>query len=130
MCGDFNSITDINDRIPIKDIPITRDGKLLKKVCETSDMKDTFRELYPNKCDFTRVDKFVRTRIDRIYISKGIKIWSYRNEYIVDSDHLGVNVRLNLGYNEKRGYWKLNIQCLKNKSVLKKAKEEIKRVKD
>lgn len=33
VCGDFNTITDDKDRIPHKNIPITKDSKLLKKIC-------------------------------------------------------------------------------------------------
>lgn len=32
MCGDFDTITDKADRITFKQIPITKDGNLLKKV--------------------------------------------------------------------------------------------------
>lgn len=55
-----------------------------------------------------RIDKMVKTRIDRIYVSKSFKTITYNTEYLVDSDDLAVNVKLNLGLNEIRGYWKLN----------------------
>lgn len=50
----------------------------------------------------------VKTRIDRIYVSKSFKTITYNTEYLVDSDDLAVNIKLNLGLNEIRGYWKLN----------------------
>lgn len=102
MCGDFDTITDKADRIPFKHIPITKDGNLLKKICDKTALKD------PNKSHFTRIDKMVKTRIDRIYVSKSFKTITYNTEYLVDSDNLAVNVKLILGLNEIRGYWKLN----------------------
>ncbi|KAL7839388.1 hypothetical protein SRHO_G00260460 [Serrasalmus rhombeus] len=39
LSGDFNTITDVRDRIPMKDVELTREGKLLKLVYETCNMK-------------------------------------------------------------------------------------------
>lgn len=80
----------------------------------------------PNDCSVTRMDKSVKTRTDRIYTTKGTEITAYDPEYLVDSDHLGVNVKLNLGTNEGRGVWKLNTQCLKSKGCILEVKDKLK----
>ena len=49
LCGDFNVITEENDRITIKDIPLSGDVKLLKNECDNCKMVDAFREFYTNK---------------------------------------------------------------------------------
>ena len=68
LCGDFDVITEENDRIPIKDIPLSRDGKLLEKVSDTCKMVDAFREIYPNKPGYTQIDSCVKTTIDRVCV--------------------------------------------------------------
>uniref|UniRef100_A0A8B9HSV8 Reverse transcriptase domain-containing protein n=1 Tax=Astyanax mexicanus TaxID=7994 RepID=A0A8B9HSV8_ASTMX len=45
LCGDFN--TDIKDRVAQNNIKITREGSLLKQMCDDCGVKDSFRELYP-----------------------------------------------------------------------------------
>lgn len=57
---------------------ITRDGKLLNKVCKTCELIDTFREKIPNDYGFTRFDSQTKTRIDRIYVKKKLKQYSIR----------------------------------------------------
>lgn len=49
---------------------------------------------------------------------------------MVESDHLAVNTKLSLGIREQRGYWKLNIQCLKNTGVVADILQEIRRIKE
>ncbi|KAL7842641.1 hypothetical protein SRHO_G00243300 [Serrasalmus rhombeus] len=48
LSGDFNTITDVRDRIPMKDVELTREGKLLKLVYETCNMK--VKECQAVKC--------------------------------------------------------------------------------
>uniref|UniRef100_A0A3B1J3P5 Reverse transcriptase domain-containing protein n=1 Tax=Astyanax mexicanus TaxID=7994 RepID=A0A3B1J3P5_ASTMX len=130
LCGDFNTITDLKDRVADNTIHITREGKLLEKICTTCGLKDSFRELFPLDSGFTRFDSRVKTRIDRIYTTKDIKVINYKTELLVESDHLAVNVKLSLGIREQRGYWKLNTQCLKNTSVVAEILQEIRRIKE
>lgn len=131
LCGDFNTITDIKDRVPVKNMQLTREGKLLKSVCETCEMKDSFREKYPNAVGFTRISRDVKTRIDRIYVnsSSKIRITNYKIEYLVESDHLGVTVKFQMGDEQQRGYWKLNTQCLKQCDFLIGVAQEVQRIK-
>ncbi|KAL7842626.1 hypothetical protein SRHO_G00243150 [Serrasalmus rhombeus] len=131
LSGDFNTITDIRDRIPMKDVELTREGQLLKLVCETCNMKDAFREKFPDDLGFTCISNTVKTGIDRIYVNSSLetKVISYKTEYLMESDHLGVNVKVNLGVVEDRGYWKLNTQCLKQRNMSLELAKEIERIK-
>ncbi|KAL7842654.1 hypothetical protein SRHO_G00243430 [Serrasalmus rhombeus] len=115
----------------MKDVELTREGNLLKLVCETCNMKDAFREKFPDDLGFMRISNTVKTRIDRIYVNSSLetRVISYKTEYLMEPDHLGVNVKVNLGVVEDRGYWKLNTQCLKQKNVLLELAKEIERIK-
>ena len=44
---------------------------------------------------------------------------------MVNSDHFAVVTILRLGKTEKKGFWKLNVSCLKNADVLSELKNEI-----
>lgn len=66
ICGHYNTITVNKDTVAYKDLSITREDILLKRICELSNMKDTFRELHPNKQDFIRMDNTTKTKTDKI----------------------------------------------------------------
>lgn len=129
LCGDFNAYTDANDRIPTHPFKLSREGKALKAMSDFCNVNDVFRMLCPTKTDFTRFDSKVRTRIDRIYVSEGIVPMDYQTKVLVNSDHLCVESLLRFGKSEKRGYWKLNVNCLKNTRVILELKEEIRVIK-
>uniref|UniRef100_A0A3B1JL75 Endonuclease/exonuclease/phosphatase domain-containing protein n=1 Tax=Astyanax mexicanus TaxID=7994 RepID=A0A3B1JL75_ASTMX len=82
LCGDFNTITDEQDRISGRLCKIGREGKVLKEIMSEYNMQDTFRIVYPNRIDFTRFDSVYKTRIDRIYVNKKFSIISYKTKML------------------------------------------------
>ncbi|MGL5820256.1 MAG: reverse transcriptase family protein, partial [Sarcina sp.] len=102
----------------------------MNEISDTYGLKDTFRTLFPNDVGYTRIDNKVRTRIDRIYVSSTVKIINYKTEYLVDSDHLAVAALISVNNCEKKGYWKLNVTCLKNNEMFHDLTKEINRIKD
>ena len=63
---------------------------------------------------------------ERCWTVANITPLNYKTRVLVNSDHLAVVVLLTLGKTEKKGYWKLNVSCLKNDDVLTELKREIK----
>ena len=130
LAGDFNTITDLKDRIPTTNVILNRANKVMKETLDSSDMKDAFRVLHPNAVGYTRFDTRVKTRIDRIYVSKDITINSYRTEAWVNSDHLAVRATICFHDSPRLNNWKLNVNCLSNPEIIQSVKTEINRVKD
>ena len=71
LIGDFNVVLSDIDRIGIGN-PDTRGAKELQEIIEVLDIKDSFRDLYPEKREFTF--KMIvngghesKSRLDRIY---------------------------------------------------------------
>ena len=93
-------------------------------------MKDTFRVLYPDATGYTRFDARVKTRIDRIYISKDMIVNSYKTEAWINSDHLAVRANVRFNNMPRLNNWKLNINCLLHPEIIQCVKTEINRVKD
>lgn len=129
LCGDFNTITDERDRIGKGSFRNTIEGKILKQISEEYNLTDTFRALHPFDYGFTRSDPKVKTRIDRIYTSPNIKIISYKTIFKDCSDHMIVYSNVCIGSLEKKGFWKLNTQCLKNPEIISELKQEVSRIK-
>ena len=127
LSGDFNSYTEANDRIPVPTNPRSRnrEGDALKKMSESCGVKDVFRVLHPFDVGYTRFDARIKTRIDRIYVTADITPVSYKTRVLVNSDHLAVIALLKFGKTEKKGFWKLNVNCLKNNDVITELKKEV-----
>ena len=134
LAGDFNTITEENDRIPaITPFNIGRDGKALLTACNSSQMKDAFKSIHPTGAGFTHFNSRGKRRIDRIYVSQQMKVLSYRTEAWVISDHLAVRATVGLqlqGGKRPQNSWKLNTTCLTNMDIRNATRKEIKRVKD
>lgn len=128
VCGDYNTITESNDRISNTPFRISPEGKCLKEVTNNVDLVDVFRKLNPNVEGFTRFDSLCKTRIDRIYTSKTINPINYNTILTDASDHLIVMSLLSVGKNEKRGYWKLNVKCFENAELTKDLEKEIRKM--
>ena len=125
LSGDFNSYTETNDRIPVPTNPRSRnrESDVLKKMSESCGVKDVFRVLHPFDVGSTRFDPRIKTRIDRIYVTADITPVSYKTRVLVNSDHLAVIALLKFGKTEKKGFWKLNVNCLKNNDVITELKK-------
>ena len=132
LCGDFNTITEENDRISSSGLPfrISSEGKCLKDVTNNVGMCDVFRTLYPNDVSYSRFESISKTRIDRIYISKALSPINYSTCFIDTSDHLLVASSIAFGENAKRGYWKLNIKLLEMDDLITELKDVIANVYD
>uniref|UniRef100_A0A8C6TZW7 Reverse transcriptase domain-containing protein n=1 Tax=Neogobius melanostomus TaxID=47308 RepID=A0A8C6TZW7_9GOBI len=120
--------SDLKDRIANTQVQVGTEGKLLKEV--TEDLNDVYRTLFPNGIDFTRIDNKTKTRIDRIYTSPNMTVHTYKKILTEFSDHFIVQTTLSHDPSERRGYWKLNTQCLKNVHVMDELKLEIQRITD
>jgi exonuclease III len=125
LSGDFNSYTEANDRIPVPTNPRSRnrEGDALKEISVSCGVKDVFRVLHPFDVGYTRFDARIKTRIDRIYVTADITPVSYKTRVLVNSDHLAVIALLKFGKTEKKGFWKLNVNCLKNNDVITELKK-------
>ena len=132
LAGDTNCITEANDRIPTVPFKSNRASKMLKDTCEAFNMKDAFRTLHPNAVGYTRFDTRSKTRIDRIYVSKNIRVRSYSTEaWHQKADHLAVRASIFLPHSvRQQSSWQLNVNCLKDVDTLHSIREEIRRVKD
>lgn len=69
MCGDFNMVTDANDRYSHNTFKLSKEGKLLHDLCSETKLLDSCRSINPHGFEFTRFDSKTKTRIDRIYVS-------------------------------------------------------------
>ena len=67
-----------------------------RKIAQQEDfnLKDFFRELFPNQFGYTWADQGTKTQIDCIYISKEINVLNYQTLYLINSDHVGVKLEL------------------------------------
>uniref|UniRef100_A0A3P9B483 exodeoxyribonuclease III n=1 Tax=Maylandia zebra TaxID=106582 RepID=A0A3P9B483_9CICH len=79
LCGDFNMVTEENDRIASTIFKESREGKLLTQICNDASLRDLYRILNPQTIHFTRFDSSSKTRIDRIYISSEIVALRYND---------------------------------------------------
>lgn len=129
LAGDFNTVTDSKDREASTTFKLSREGGVLKEICENFELIDVFRSLYPDKFGFTRYDQKTKTRIDRIYVSKQNKIKTYQTDAFINSDHLVVTCKITCVETKTLNQWKLNTTWLKNEHFIKVIKEEIDRVK-
>uniref|UniRef100_A0A3P8RCS1 exodeoxyribonuclease III n=1 Tax=Astatotilapia calliptera TaxID=8154 RepID=A0A3P8RCS1_ASTCA len=108
LCGDFNMVTEENDRIASTIFKESREGKLLTQICNDASLRDLYRILNPQTIHFTRFDSFSKTRIDRIYISSEIVALRY-NDFVTDfSDHKVVRATILCGTDPPSTNWKLN----------------------
>uniref|UniRef100_A0A3B1KE89 exodeoxyribonuclease III n=1 Tax=Astyanax mexicanus TaxID=7994 RepID=A0A3B1KE89_ASTMX len=78
LAGDFNTVTEENDREASTHFKLSKEGKILKEICDEFEMKDSFRVMYPDSFGFTRYDNKTKTRIDRIYVSKQANLNDYK----------------------------------------------------
>ena len=121
LFGDFNMVEDI-----IKDrrggTPKNRHKyghKTLKELTEGFDLIDIWRTLNPHRRIFTwhRADEQVHSRLDRIYLPSSYKVdvSSAFIQHFVWSDHdvCGIKMTLPNTSQKGKGFWKLNIQYLK-----------------
>ena len=88
------------------------------------EVRDVFRVLHPNDVGYTRFDRNVKTRVDRIYINENITPITYKTRPLVNSDHLAVVALLRFGETEKGGYWRLNTSRVKNNDVVTELKKK------
>lgn len=130
LAGDFNTVTDNKDREASTAFKLSKEGKLLKEICEEFRVQDVFRALHPDDFGFTRFDYKTKTRIDRIYVSNQIKIKEYTTKALINSDHLVIGCKIIDVKEKQTNAWKLNTSWLKNDKFITTLKEEIERVKD
>lgn len=72
------------------------------------------------------MDKKSKTRIDKLYLFYIFcHIDYYKTEYVINSDHLGIKVKINLSNDVTRGFWKLNTENLKSRQMITEIRKEI-----
>jgi hypothetical protein len=134
ICGDFNLV--LNHNLDTKNYLYINHPKAQQKLIENMeayDLKDPFRELYPNLRRYTwrkktpfkqaRLDFFLITNNLMPMVEKVIIENSYR------SDHSGVVLSIKLSKLKKgKGLWKFNNSLLTDKDYVKIVKETVKKI--
>ncbi|KAK6195898.1 hypothetical protein SNE40_001230 [Patella caerulea] len=135
MCGDFNMV--INQNLDTKDYLHDNNPKAKKKLIEKIelyDLKDVYREYYPNLKKYTwrKKNPPKQARLDFFLVSNSLmpKITTTRIETKYRSDHSPVLLEIKLSDLQKgQGLWKLNTSLLKDKQYIDLIKNLIKEIK-
>ena len=112
VCGDFNSILDVNKDVQILDQRRCAKAQSLGDFASYNELSDIYLVLNPTSRRMTFFHKMVNTgaRLDYIFVS-GFFLNQVRNASIsarTTSDHNPIDVQIDSGRNARgRGYWKL-----------------------
>lgn len=111
IAGDFNGI-DVSelDREPANTKKDEGDAKFNRRIMGNMDVKDTYRDINGNQKDFTFFYAGGKSRLDRIYASKDIKVIACNHVPCSFSDHDAViaTVQLDEPAPRQRNTWKNN----------------------
>ena len=120
--GDFNCVIDVNiDKCGGSDLYGELGSENLINVCENHRLFDAFRNLYPDKKEYSWQNSLntISCRLDRFYLSESLlnNVCSVMHEPVNKSisDHYIVKMNMCLGDTETGpGYWKCNSKILKD----------------
>lgn len=117
LCGDFNSVTNSEDRTTGK---VDKCGFHFQKLTNSLKMIDTFKTLNPDTKGYTWVDPAdprKQSRLDYIFVTHFLQ--QYLKHSLVDNapvpDHKAVITDINMNTKTRGpGYWKMNTSILKD----------------
>jgi exonuclease III len=117
FAGDFNFVED-------PDIDKSKGRKSsgaitrahFKTYRQNNSLEDIFRKIYPNKREYTHIDKptGIKTRIDRIYADRATAQAAIHVDHVINTlaDHSAVTAHFKIQNNSGPGYWKCNVSTL------------------
>lgn len=122
LAGDFNCVLRKEEKAPIKDgFKLDKSSLVLNEIVKDFKLIDSFRKHKPDEKGFTwvRDNGTQSSRIDFVFVSKGVKCIDCTVSPVFFSDHLVLNVKINLVacVTLGKGVWKLNISLLEDKAI-------------
>lgn len=127
MGGDFNCIIAKEDRKSIATIKLDSSSIDLMNIIKDFKLIDIFRVQNPNIPGFTWSNGSSFSRIDFVFSSPTIEVVESSLKPVFFSDHVKVDcvVKINGSSMRGPGLWKLNINLLKDSTVVSKLREKL-----
>ncbi len=127
MGGDFNCIIAKEDRKSITTIKLDSSSIDLMNIIKDYKLKDIFRVQNPNIPGFTWSNGSSFSRIDFVFSSPTVEVVESSLKPVFFSDHVKIDCLVKINGNSTRGpgLWKLNINLLKNSTVVSKLRGKL-----
>ncbi|KAL7399947.1 hypothetical protein ABVT39_004085 [Epinephelus coioides] len=135
LCGrdvvlgrDFNCLINIKDRMTSSKVRLDSSSEALKNLIQDFRLKDSFRETNPNTPGYTWSNGSTHSRIDFLFLSKGLQVTNASVKPVFFSDHSKVECTILLRNDGKTSGrpWKLNVSLLQNSNVVAKFRVKLK----
>ena len=126
LAGDFNMVEDLSlDKYPPSTDQRSQKGiKTLSNLKSQFTLDDRWRTKNPQTKQFTwhsrKVGDAFRSRLDRVYLSKGMVLIQQKSTHDVNSDHEIVQFTIQVPIKSKRGpgHWKMNVSILEEEEYI------------
>ena len=125
--GDFNCLVRKEDRSTKTSVRLDSSSTALINLMQDFRLTDTYRSINPNLPGFTWSNGKTHSRIDFLFITKGLQVTQATVKPTCFSDHSLIQCSLTVKNATKKegSFWKLNISVLEDERVVKKFKEKL-----